>query len=528
MKFSPSSIIPDQLMATAPSMFIADQYGKFPDMHGDGELAINEAIRLSKLINKFVPAFTGIDNRIIRGFRIEKLSLNGKDLNITLSSGLGAIGRNAFKIPLRFDLVWKNFTLAVPSSATKGRVLLFFEYTDLVNEPVKTLGSRIFTGNPIPLPDLIQKAADGAYDGYVSAAEDTEEMIRKKVIKLIASVNPNRPMPQNAPHTPTLKYPLDQYMYSPIRVMGFFYDPETKMLLDGSNWDTESEKILITSAIIFERKNTTIDVYFDKEDREPAIVNGEKYIQQNMGYYAGTIGAIDGGLIDEETYISTEKKPNIIDVFVNMVVTRPRDPIVLDAMPTSMNNFYLFYNGVLMHPNVDYTINPDKSVQFAAASLVYGDKIYAFENISDVESGCMRNRLRKVVSESTKRIDCAGLTVESTILAFYDGLLVFPNNYEVQNGSVKFVSTITAGKKIDITECVFSPVGIFELMFAGNSTSSSSYVRVKGVRPENSYLVFYDGKYMMEYIDYNLQKDVIVFRNGHILDVNNKLVVLRV
>ncbi len=527
MKFSPSSVTPEQLIAITPNMFITDQYGKLPDLNGDGALTVNEAVRLSKLINKFVPAFTGIDNRIIRGFRIEKLYLDGKDLKITLSSGLGGIGRNVFKIPLRFDLIWTNFTLAVPASATKGRVLLFFEYTDLVNEPVKTLSSRVFTGNPIPLPQLIQKAANGEYDGYVSENEDTPETIQKKVIKLIASVNPNRPMPQNAPHTPTLKYPLDQYMYSPIRVIGFFYDPETKTLLDPDNWDSESDKILITSAINFER-TPSLKVYFDKEDREPAIVNGEKYIQQNMGYYAGVIGAIDGGLIDEDTYISTDKKPTVVDVFINMVVTHPYDPIVLSAMPTSMNDFYLFFNGRLMYPNVDYTVNSDLSVHFAATNLTYGDKIYAFENISDVESGCMRNRLRTTISDSTKRIECPGLTPESIILPFYDRELVFQNNYVVQTGSIKFVSTLEVGKTIDITECMFSPVGVFELIFAGNSTSSASYVRIKGINPENSYLVFYDGKLMMENFDYNLQKNVIVFRNGLILDVNNKLVVLRV
>ena len=132
MKFSPSSIVPEQMVATNPNMFIADQYGKIPDLHGDGALTVNEAVRMSKLINKFVPAFSGMDNRIIDGFKIRKVELadNG-DLNISISSGLGVIGRNAFKVPLKTDLVWKGFSGEVPATKlVKGKICIFFEYND--------------------------------------------------------------------------------------------------------------------------------------------------------------------------------------------------------------------------------------------------------------------------------------------------------------------------------------------------------------------------------------------------------------
>ena len=131
MKFSPSSVVPEQMVATTPNMFICDQYGKLPDLHGDGELAVNEAVRLSKLINKFVPAFSGMDNRIIDGFRIEKVELVDGNLYITISSGIGVVGRNVFKVPLKTDLVWEGFGNLIPFDVLpKGKICIFFEYND--------------------------------------------------------------------------------------------------------------------------------------------------------------------------------------------------------------------------------------------------------------------------------------------------------------------------------------------------------------------------------------------------------------
>ena len=130
-KFSPSSIVPEQMAATNPNMFICDQYGKLPDIHGDGALAVNEAIRLSKLINKFVPAFSGVDNRIIDGFGIEKVEFEDNKLKVTISSGMGVVGRNLFRVPLKTDLVWEEFGNDIPvDRLSKGKICLFFEYND--------------------------------------------------------------------------------------------------------------------------------------------------------------------------------------------------------------------------------------------------------------------------------------------------------------------------------------------------------------------------------------------------------------
>ena len=113
-------------------------------------------------------------------------------------------------------------------------------------------------------------------------------------------------------------------------------------------------------------------------------------------------------------------------------------------------------------------------------------------------------------------------------MPFYDGELIFRNNYVVQNGSVRFVNILEEGKSVDIAECLFAPGSNLEIMFAGSSKFTSSYLSISGISAENVYLVFYDGKLMMENVEYRLQKNAIVFLNGLVLDVNKKIMVLRV
>lgn len=380
--------------------------------------------------------------------------------------------------------------------------------------------------------------ADGKYDEYVKESEEEDPKVTlKKVIRLIASMNPNRPMPQNAPHTPTLEYPLDQYLYSPIKVCGYFYNPETGETVPPSGWDPEtkgpdwdvnSSKVLLTSSIDYDATSAAeITISYDAYNRESTEINGESFPQQSGGYYAGSIGSIGGGDISGGPEEPDDKMPTAIAEYLDMVVSRPHDPIKLDLIPSSLNEFYLFYNGRLLYPNSDYVIETDGKISFTAAELQYGDKIYAFENLA-ADKGCMKSRVREVIPTATKTIECEDLHTNSYILPFYDGELVFQNNYEVQEGRVRFVSVLEEGKHLDITECLFAEDSVLEVAFAGSSSTSSSYLSVRGVRKENCYLVFYDGKFMMENVDYMLQKNTIVFLNGLILDVNKKILVLRV
>ena len=425
----------------------------------------------------------------------------------------------------------------------------------LVNEPVAnpSLPGTLLP-NPIELSELIQNISNHKYDELVeSSSEDTEEDIQNKVIKLVISMNPNRPMPQSAPHTPRLEYPLDQYLYSPVKMVGYFYDPENKEIVpsagsgdagsssgtggssnsaagNDSGWDENSEKILLTSAISYNVSSGSalVSVSFNSDDRESIEINGQQYVQQSSGYYSGTIGAMDGGMIGAESSGPTEKRPTAIDLYLNMVVTRPYEDIILESIPTDINNFYFFYNGILLYPGVDYSIDENGLVSFTAAVLAYGDTLYAFENLSDVEEGCLKNRVREIIPETTKRIDCESLNQNSVILPFYNGELIFQNNYVVQNGSVRFVNVLEEGKPVDITECMFAPGSNLEIMFAGSSKFTSSYLNINGISVDNTYLVFYDGKLMMENVDYRLHKNAVVFLNGIVLDVNKKIMVLRV
>lgn len=110
MKFSPLSIIPEQVRATTPDVFITDQYGKVPDLHGDGLSLVNDAVRLSRIASHMTPAFAN-DNSIILGYNITSVQIINDDLFIKIDPGLGIINERVFRIPYPIDVVWKNFVL---------------------------------------------------------------------------------------------------------------------------------------------------------------------------------------------------------------------------------------------------------------------------------------------------------------------------------------------------------------------------------------------------------------------------------
>ena len=480
MNFSPSFVVPEQMQATTPNMFLTNQYGKEADKNGDGPLTINEAIRISKLINKYVPAFTRVDNRIIDGFEIESVRLEQNDLKIVLEPGLGVIGRNVFKLPMRTELVWKNFPQQVPAAVSSGNVLLFFEYNDLVQN---------FPNRPLPQSDP-------------SFAEE--------------------------PHYPTTKLPKDQTLFSPIRVSGNLYDPSTKELIDPETWDDTSSKILIFGGIYFRRNSSgAIEVSYDGNDRNSVYINGWDYVSQSGGY-AGSI-TIDGGLISDGPYVPIEKLPYIIDIYYNKSVFDPAAELKLSSVPSTFDEFYLFLNGILLHPETDFTVSEDAVLTFIGHQLHRNDYIYAFENVSGIPSGFLKSLYRAKIEESGKRIDIEDMEPGRNFFVFYDGLLIDPVQYEINSGYIKFVVALEAGKHIDILEAVESPLSCLEILYNDEPNIVSPHnAFIWGIDPSKPYLVFYGGKFSAENTDYTLRKNIISFSNELVPTSNEKLIVMRV
>ena len=135
MRFEPISITPQQERSTTPDKFITDQYGKLPELHGDGPLTINEAIRLSKIVNGYSPAFVSCDNQIIWGFYVGnsclKLENNGR-LIIRIPPGAGIIYKLVFRIPIWIEALWENFSNTIPPKLQTGKILLYFTYKDKI------------------------------------------------------------------------------------------------------------------------------------------------------------------------------------------------------------------------------------------------------------------------------------------------------------------------------------------------------------------------------------------------------------
>ena len=480
MNFSPSFAIPEQMQATTPNMFITDQYGKEAGKNGDGPLTINEAIRISKLINKYVPAFTKVDNRIIDGFEVESVRIENGQLKIVVAPGLGVVGRTVFRLPMRTELVWKDFPLSVPAAVSSGNVLLFFEYSDLIQN---------FPNRPLPQSD---------------------------------------PSFEEEPHYPTTKLPKDQSLFSPIRVGGNLYDPAAKELIDPEKWDESSDKILIFGGIYFRRNSSgAIEVSYDGNDRSPVLINGKEYVPQTCGY-AGSI-TVDGGVISDEPYVPVEKLPYIIDVYYNKSVFDPAAELRLSSVPSTFDEFYLFLNGVLLHPETDFTVSENAVLSFIGHQLHRGDYIYAFENVSGIPSGFLKSLYRAKIEETTKRVDIETMEPDQNLFVFYDGILIDPVQYEIHSGYIKFVVSLEAGKHIDILEAVESPLSCLEILYNDEPNIVSPHnAFIWGINPSKPYLVFYGGKLAAENADYTLRKNIISFSNELVPTSNEKLIVMRV
>lgn len=491
MNFSPSVSVPDQLIATTPNMFIVDPYGKSPKYidsqgniqngNGDGPLTIKEAIRISKLINKYIPAFTRVDNRIIDGFEIESARIEKDNVKIILDPGVGVISRTVFRVPMRTEIVLRDFTPKVPATLQKGSILLFFEYSDLMEDA------------------------------------------------------PNRPLPQSdstfaeEPHYPTTKLPKDQTLFNPIKIVGYIYDPETKSLVDQDGWDETTDRILIASGIHFRRlPNNKFEIYYDDDERNSIIVGSQTFVPQNTGY-AGSL-VIDGGLISDGPYGPIDKLPYVVDIYYDKIVTNPAADIILRSTPSSFNEFYLFVNGILLHPETDYEIASENSkLTFVGRQIKRNDYIYAFENISGLSSGCLKSLYRARIEESGKIINNENISPDLQFFIFYDGQIIDPVYYEVQNESIRFVNTLEAGKYIDILEVIPSPSSRLEVLYNGIPRAVSPHdAFVHELDPYDSHLVFYGGKLVVENSDYTLRKNIISFSNEIDPSSNEKLIVIRI
>ena len=468
------------MQATTPNMFIVDQYGKEPDIHGDGPLTINEAIRISKLINKYVPAFTKVDNRILDGFEVENVWIENNDLKFILNPGLGVVGRNVFKVPSRLEMVWKNFNLSVPETVSEGSVLLFFEYNDIVSN---------FPNRPLPQSD---------------------------------------PSFETEPHRPTTKLPKDQTMFNPIRVSGNLYDPRSKELIDPENWDESSDKILIFGGTKFRRNDDgAIEIYFNEDDRDSVEINGKMYIPQSWGY-AGNM-KLDGGLISDGPYEPVEKYPYMIDVYYDKKVFDPAADLILTSKPSTFDEFYLFLNGVLLHPETDYIISDDAKLTFVGRQIYRNDYIYAFENVTGIPSGSIKSLYRAMIEEDTKRIEIENIENVENVFVFYDGFLIDPVHYEIKDGFIKFVSNLETGKYIDVVEMTSSSSSCLEILYNDVPNIVSPYnAFVWGINPTYPYLVFFGGRLVSEDVDYTLRKNIISFSNELVPTSNEKLIVIRV
>lgn len=470
MKFSPISLIPEQKRATTPDIFITDQYGKQPALHGDGKLTINQAIRLSKIINRLTPAFHD-DNSIISGFTIDDVKLDNDDLKIKIDFGSGIISQQVFKIPNSFTVTWSNFKNVIPPAMDTGRLFIYFGYKDSITN-VK-----------------------------------------------------NRPYDQTHPLGVANIYPGDQSTFDPISINGIFYNDLTKTVT--GVWDPLEIKILITAAITYIRyPDGSVEINYDSNYRDDVTViyneNEEIFKQQNGGYNSNL--EVDGGAIAE----NTSKKHIVgINVLLNELVFSPTQQFYIPKIIKDYKDFLVFNNGIKYSFNEDWEITNENNLLFKnniSSPLGY---VYAFENIQQSVVGCLKTLFSSKILVPTTTIELETIDVNSYYLIFKNGLLLNPNEYSVEIGKIIFHDSLNTDDMLDIIKIIEGVSGQqnVEIIFNNLVTEQSFSLNAYKLNSLKNFLVFYNGVLYLEDVDYYLSQNTIIFRKI-ILTPGNYLLII--
>lgn len=448
MNFNPISISPEQKRSTTPDVFITDQYGKLPDLNGDGPLTINEAVRLSKIVNGYAPAFTGgLKNKIISGFMIDESCVkfeNEKDLVVRLPPGTAIIDGIIFKTHLYIEARWDNFLNSVPPNLAEGKILIYFEYEDVVTN----------------------------YE--------------------------DRPLPQSYTREPTVAIPKNQVGFNPIKLCHAFYDPEIKDVVN-SSWNEESNVILISSNISYKKnEDGTLKIEVNDEDTNPVVIKGEEYKPEGGGN--PSVIEVDGGALDEIDPDGVNKPFKGINVSINESVDDPYEPIEL-VYPLSSDSG-VFFNGILYYPDVDYKLN-ETQILFQDDILTPGKQIFAFENLKKSDFGYMSMKYSGISRVNAKKIIINGVTSNGKYLVFLNGLL--QTEYTVGTNYISM--SVKAGEWVIVYE-VFEGKNI-SFVYSGDAPNSSIF-RAFNLTTSRNYLVFYNGVLYLENLDFRLLPNTII------------------
>lgn len=452
MKFSPISIVPVQDRSTTPDVFLTDQYGKLPALNGDGPLTINQAVRLSKIVNGYTPAFAPNNNRLIYGFMITSSSayIDEKgDLCVSISPGSGVIDKIVFKLPTKIDGKWENFSNTIPPGLPEGQVVIYFAHKDSI------------TNNPL------------------------------------------RPLPQDYPHYPTTEYPENQYDFDPVSICRAFYDPVHKKVVD-STWDPDETKIIISANIKYKKESSgQVTLWVDEEDRSKIEIDGISYDQQGGGFYEAA--EIDGGKLSK-----VEEKDRIdgIHILLNRRVDDTNLDIVLDELPRT-NNVYVFFNGVMYYKGLDWILDGNK-IKFISNVLTPAKNIFVFENLPASAFGYMKEVFSQSNIPDGTQISIPGLNPDSEYLVFLNGLIQH-DGYTVENNLLMMKHPENSW--VTVLEIVqpstISGTNYLELIYSGIA-NDSPIIRSFSIIAAREYLVFYNGILYIKGVDYTMMPNTLL------------------
>lgn len=475
MKFSPIFIIPEQERNTTPDIFLTDQYGKDPAPHGDGPLKIDQAIRLSKIVNRIVPAF-GSNNSIIYGFLLESVYLDGDDLYFKISDGTGIIDKTVFILNYSILSCWKNFKNIIPPNLQSGQILLYFGYKDSITN------------------------------------------------------NINRPYPQKQPISVVNNYPEDQFDFDPISINTAFYNSKTKEVVN-SEWDLDEQKILITASIFYERNSYGNVKIWTTENKSDVIVikdgEQEKFEQQAGGFNFTKL--VDGGSLSTEKITETVG----INVLLNEEIVSKNQTFELPYEITDTQNLNIFCNGIKYRIPDDVLFENGKYISLKNNLSPIGKQIYAYQQITNSSFGSLNTIYSEKITQSeiieTSEIIIDGISVDSDLLIFYNGILLSNDDVSILENKIIFLNKIKKDTIIEVIKINTSrsyPKNI-EVIYDGEMTTNGSSISVFNLNPNRSYLVFYNGIFYNPKTDYTVGQNTILFKDLFLLR-NRKIKIIGV
>lgn len=472
MKFSPIFVVPTQKKIATPEDFVINNFGKESNVNLDGALTVNEAVRISRILDGNALAFKS-DNTVINGFVVSDGKLVGDDLFFKISIGKAIIDSTLIETPISFNCNWANLKKIVPATPVRGKLLIYLEF----------------------------KFSD----------QDVE----------------HRPIKQDVELFPTIPFKSQQSEFNPYLICGSIYDNDTKMLIN-EVWDKNKCRILLIHiAYHWENGDLILDFGYTDEKIEVIFPDGsqEDHINQGGGVQNPDGSCeIDGGVLSQ---LPTVTDPIGIIVLYNTFISDFTQQIKLRKKPES-DHIVVCYNGTLYYRDRDwiFTDNTKLFIRFLFPNLERGKSLYIFEIVQKSAFGYYEKIYSSEVMEATENINIPSINISGDFLLFHNGILQQKDrDYTILKNTLLLNFSKHDHDYLELLE--IHSGRFFKTILDTLVSRYSKEIYFVSISENYAYLVFYNGILYHRNIDYIVSSGKITF-NTLYMEATNSIKIIQV